>query len=218
MTVPYSGAVPDPPAWRTYPLDPEPGGADERVRRRAGLRLGGAVAVLAGIGAGAWGLVAVAPDHDGDTSTTSQQVRDVEVSGSTSSTTTSTTTVSTGVDLFTTDGMAGLVAAIRAETGSTAVLELTMFPRWAVVTVPHGSGTRTFSWNGALTAERPVPSPRTSFDLRVLDGTVLARLCDGNTTTCFVVAGRPQAPGDAWLTVTDDDRPAQRTDLAGNPA
>lgn len=233
--------VPGPPEWRTYPLGDEPEDADEprgaspyptagtfpiydrttekrRVRRRVGLLLGSAATVLVGIGAGIWGVVAVATDHDGDASTsTSVVVRDVEVSGSTTSTT---TTTSSGVDLFTEDGMADLVEAVRAETGSTEVLEVTMFPRWAVVTVAaEGGRARLLKWNGTLTVVGPSASPRRPFDLRELEGSVLDRLCGDNTTTCTVMAGHPLTAGESWLTVTNGARDSvQRTDLAGNPA
>lgn len=236
----YSGAVPGPPEWRTYPLDDEPDGADppreqspyppadrfpvydratekRRVRRRVGLLLGSAAAVLVGVGAGVWGVVAVATHDDGDTSTT-HGVIEADVSGSTTSTTT--TTISGGVDLFTEAGMTDLVAAVRAETGSTEALEVTMFPRWAVVTVPAAGGrARVLKWDGTLTAVGPSSSPREPFDLRELEGSVLARLCGDDTTTCTVLAGRPLAPGESWLTITNGEQGAvQRTDLAGNPA
>lgn len=236
----YSGAVPGPPEWRTYPLDDEPDGADpprgtspyppagtiatydpttekRRVRRRAGLLLGGAATVLVGVGAGIWGVVAVATHHDGDTSTT-HGVIDAEVSGSTTSTTT--TTIVGGVDLFTEAGMTDLVAAVRAETGSTEALEVTMFPRWAVVTVPAAGGrARVLKWDGTLTAVGPSHSPREPFDLRELEGSVLARLCGDNTTTCTVLASHPLTPGESWLTTTNGERAGiLRTDLAGNPS
>lgn len=241
MRVLYSDAVPGPPEWRTYPLDDEPEDADpprgaspypptgsfpvydratekRRVRRRVGLLLGSAATVLVGIGAGVWGIVAVATDHDGGSTTTTHTVIDVDVSGSTTSTTT--TTVSGGVDLFTEAGMADLVAAVQAETGSSEALEVTLFPRWAVVTVPAGQGrARALKWTGTLTAVGPSASPREPFDLRELEGRVLARLCGDDTTTCTVLAGHPLTPGEGWLTVTSAARDGvQRTDLAGNPA
>lgn len=46
--------------------------------------------MLVGIGAGVWGIVAVATDHDGGSTTTTHTVIDVDVSGSTTSTTTCT--------------------------------------------------------------------------------------------------------------------------------
>lgn len=241
MTVPYSDRVPGPPEWRTYPLGDEPDGADQpraaspyppagtfpvydratekrRVRRRVGLLLGSVATVLVGVGAGVWGVVAVVTGDDGQTTTqTTLPLRDVKIETSTSTTT---TTTSSGVDLFTDDGMADLVAAVQAETGSAEALEVTMFPRWAVVTVPaRGGSARLLMWNGTLTALGPTSSPRDPFDLRELEGRVLAQLCGDNTTTCTVIAGRPRAAGEGWLMITNGARDGvQRTDLAGNPA
>ncbi len=119
--------------------------------------------------------------------------------------------------------MDGLVEALRAETGSTEVLEVVLFPRWAVITVAGAAGpdrapgaARVLKWDGTMTDAGTSFSQRGAFDLRELDGPVLADLCDGNTTTCTVVAGRPAGRDQAWLTVTTGAE-ALRTDLSGNP-
>lgn len=182
------------PTWALYD-DPAP------ARRRTGVLLGGALALLLAAGA-TWSLAARDPEPPG---TTSRTVTEVDSASS------------ADVQRFTTAGIARLVAALRAETGSPRVLEAILFPTTAVLVVPVDAGApQRYEWDGErLHHAGPGASFRRPFDLGAVDGDLLGRLCGDPTQACTVIAGRPLAGQDrAWLTVTGADG-VRRTDLRG---
>lgn len=81
-------------------------------------------------------------------------------------------------DVHSARGLADLVAALEDETGSSRVFDAVLYPGYAVLSVPTGSGreARSYYWNGSLRAQdHRSLAVHPSFDLGAVDARVVLR-------------------------------------------
>ncbi|WP_309649346.1 DUF1707 domain-containing protein [Nocardioides sp.] len=111
-------------------------------------------------------------------------------------------------DLFTPGGFQGLLDALRAETGGTAVFEAVLYEAYAVTSAPaEPEGRRAISYyfDGELSESTKSTSTYDRFDLSTIDPTVLARLTRkarmliDDPTSSYVIVRKPQDGSTTWL-------------------
>jgi hypothetical protein len=107
-----------------------------------------------------------------------------------------------GVNVHTLEGWESLLAAVDETTGSTTVFDATLYPRYAVVSVPEGprgKRYRNFYWDGRELAEQSFKSttddPR--IDLASFDASVWITLLED-------VRGRVEDPTSWYVTIGSD--------------
>jgi hypothetical protein len=119
-----------------------------------------------------------------------------------------------GVNLFTVEGYDKMVDAIHDETGATYAFTVVIYPRYAVIEIPTGTGTRyqSFYWNGE------------DLELQDIKGTtddaqVDASLVDAQTLVDCVTTVRDRADTpESWYAIISDSMGAgaQMTCSASN--
>ncbi len=114
------------------------------------------------------------------------------------------------VQVLTVDGLTDLLAAVEAETGSTVVFGATIYPTYAVVSIPADGSSRRelgYSWNGRdleATGSKGQSSNQ-RLDLAEIDPAVIppllakARALIENPDSWYVILGRDKFQGEGWV-------------------
>ncbi|UMG93552.1 hypothetical protein [Nocardioides sp. TF02-7] len=192
-TEPRPSPYPSPATYRRY----DPQRERWRLRRRVATFAAGVAVAVGGVGAVGWLGVSALLGAD-DVSAPAEAAEAVEAPAG-----------ATTPDLFTTDGTAALVAALREEAGSSTVTGAVVHRGYAFVMMPpRGDGPRGYYWDGRrLTASDAALTRGRSFELAAVDGAALAGLCTADGTSepsadCWaevlVVPGTTEVGFRAW--------------------
>lgn len=201
MSVPAAGTTPMAPGQQPWPLvnyGPEKGGAVEvtQLVGKAGAKIGGIIAAVI--------LVSIVVPIAG-VAIALFSARD-SFPDSFSSPTDDTTYLpgqdpgEGGINVHTESGYQTLVDAVREETGSTEVLNLILYPRYAVIQVPLDGGTgryQSFYWDGQLAAQSKGTTTYKPFDMTRVRPELMIQLLEqvrGSVeapTSWYVIATKP---------------------------